>query len=262
MAAVKRGLDGGTARLGPGRADVRLCGRCQDPRVIEFAGQVPPATKLPPDQRLAEWRSSWNRSSPYLWITIHVPCRVCTTCLRGRARLWRQRATNETVAAPRSWFGTITLHPEAHSLMKARACQALSLRGETFEALPAERQLEARHSQCGQELTRYLKRVRKECGAFRYLLVLEAHRTGLPHYHVLLHEREEGQVKHAVIKSQWRLGFTRWKLAEASSSAYVCKYLTKSSEARVRASTLYGELSYLTDYYALKHSVESDLNAE
>lgn len=252
LAAVNRAAELGTAVLSPGRAVARLSGRCSDPKALDFDGHVPPATRLPVHGQLAEWRSTWNAQAPWLWITIEVPCRACPACLRARTLLWRGRAVNELIAAPRSWFGTLTLHPEGHALMHARACRDLALSGEVFEALEPDRQFECRHHQCGLEITKYLKRVRKDCGGrFRYLLVAEAHASGLPHYHLLVHEQEDGQVKHAQLKSQWRLGFTRWKLAEVNSSRYVTKYLTKSANSRVRASQLYGDVKYLTNYYAL-----------
>lgn len=252
MAAVKRSLDAGTCELTPSRAIARLCGSCADPHMIDFTGQIPPVVKLPPSAKMAEWRSTWNTVAPYLWVTIHVPCRACRPCLRARATLWRGRAVAEFAAAPRSWFGTITLEPQAHALMGARAAHTLALGGEDFDALEDESKLAARHRECSIELTRYLKRVRKESGgSFRYLLVMEAHASGLPHYHALLHEREDGQVKHKCLENQWRLGFTKWRVAEATSAAYVTKYLTKAAQARVRASLLYGDLQYLTKYYAL-----------
>jgi len=43
------------------------------------------------------------------------------------------------------------------------------------------------------------------------------------------------------MKQQWRLGFGAWKLIKSLDVArYVTKYLSKSVEARVRASQRYG----------------------
>lgn len=251
MAAVKLALDQGKARVSPGRAECWLAGRCEEPQRRDFDGHVPPQWRCAPDKLPGEWHSAQNGSHPFLWITMYVECRACPACLRRRAWEWRGRAAAELAGARRTWFGTITLGPEAHALMAARAAYSLSLEGKDFEALSREAQFSARHHQCNSELTRYLKRVRKESGSFRYLLVTEAHKSGLPHYHCLLHEKEDGQVKHKCLQDQWRLGFTKWKLAEARSAAYCTKYLTKSAQARVRASQLYGDLQYLTKYYAL-----------
>lgn len=95
----------------------------------------------------------------------------------------------------------------------------------------------------GAELTLYLKRLRKNTKAkFRYLLVAEKHKSGLPHFHALIHEEEEGGLLHAQLTSTWKLGFTKFKVVNAVQTAwYVAKYLAKSSEARVRASRCYGQ---------------------
>lgn len=93
------------------------------------------------------------------------------------------------------------------------------------------------------EITKYLKRVRKKSGApLRYILVAEAHKSGLPHYHMLIHECDPSrQVRHKDLTAAWSWGFTRFKLVETSNTAwYVCKYLSKAQLARVRASVRYG----------------------
>lgn len=172
-----------------------------------------------------------------IWVDMWVPCRRCRACLRKRSKRWARGAVSEIRASQRTWFGTLTLRPEEHY-------RAL-LRGKVGGS-----DLQRRHQGVSPELTRYLKRVRKESGArFRYLLVMEAHKSGLPHYHMLLHEWE-GQVRWSTLSEQWVLGFSRWKLVkegpetptDARSAWYIAKYLAKSVEARVRASQRYGSL--------------------
>lgn len=101
-----------------------------------------------------------------------------------------------------------------------------------------------RHFGIGPEITRYLKRVRKESkSSFRYLLVMEAHKSGLPHYHMLLHEKPfGGEIPKRILKYQWHLGHTDFKLVDDAQhkAEYMCKYLAKSLLARVRASKGYG----------------------
>jgi len=99
---------------------------------------------------------------------------------------------------------------------------------------------------------------------------------GRPHFHLLLHEMEvgslvtgnprdcitygasgeyvrckykagtqwrEGVFVHddAFLRTQWHFGFTKFQFAEnAKAAAYLCKYLTKASDERVRASQNYG----------------------
>lgn len=93
-----------------------------------------------------------------------------------------------------------------------------------------------------QEIDRYLKRVRKSGAPFRYLLVSEAHKDGFPHFHLLVHEAALPLTKR-LLESNWRLGYSQFRLVNNSdprSAFYVCKYLAKSAQTRVRASKGYG----------------------
>lgn len=101
----------------------------------------------------------------------------------------------------------------------------------------------ARSAELLREVQLYIKRLRKKA-RFRYLVVVEAHESGLPHVHFLLHETHDAPVRHAALKAQWPHGFIDAKLVEPSdtrAAAYVSKYLSKSVLARVRASERYGE---------------------
>lgn len=185
---------------------------------------------------------------------LHVKCRKCPACLAERRRLWELRALRETMAAPRTWFGTITLNQTAQFAALTRAQARSTRRGIVFEALTTQQRFAAVHYQISGELTKYLKRVRKESGApLRFLLVAEAHASGQPHYHALVHEVDRDRaVTKRTLDDQWKLGFTRWRLVDqhvpgepeigkARPARYVCKYLGKSAMARVRASLKYGE---------------------
>lgn len=156
---------------------------------------------------------------------------------------WAMRAKAEVQGSPRTWFGTLTLRPEAHTTMLARARARMSRQGIDFDTLAFGDQFAERVKQCNVEITKYLKRVRKATPAgFRYLLVAEHHKSGLPHFHMLVHERESGSVKHAVLSGQWLLGYEQWRLIESLNQAtYLCKYLSKATVARVRASGGYGD---------------------
>lgn len=102
---------------------------------------------------------------------------------------------------------------------------------------------------------------------------------GRPHYHILFHEKEAGALvkgnpakavadgidgewekrmvkskrgwvpaafasDEAFIRKNWTLGFTKFQWAETAASAYyVCKYLSKSMDVRVRPSNGYGRLN-------------------
>lgn len=169
-------------------------------------------------------------------------CRKCDACRRYRQKLWTARAIAEIKAASRTWFGTLTLGPH----VQQHFLDVLRLKGHRggydFDALPEHEQFSMRANACGAECTKYLKRVRYESGALlRYVWVAEAHASGAPHFHCLVHEYGTAVPKR-VLRGQWTLGFTKWKLVEHQGAAgYVCKYLYKSSMARVRASVRYGE---------------------
>jgi hypothetical protein len=180
-------------------------------------------------------------------------------CLKARAATWAERARVECARAKRTWFVTLTLRPEE----QYRALAQARVEGIGFDDLPEEEQFLRRHRVISRWLTLFIKRVRKASGAkLRYVLVAERHKSGLPHYHLLLHE-VEGAVKHAVLRAQWRLGFMTAKLVpegDASPARYVSKYLAKAAEARVRASVRYGrdEDAYSSEFQSISdHRVAS-----
>lgn len=180
---------------------------------------------------------------PSLELQMIVRCRKCDNCRQIRRKVWTARARAEIQSASRTWFGTLTLRSEEHYRFLAMARRKADHRIDNFDALPYWEQFDLRHRAIGPELTKYLKRVRETSGApLRYLLVAEAHKSGAPHYHLLVHELDpERQVKHRQLSEQWGLGFSQWKLVtDTRSATYLCKYLSKSNAARVRASLRYG----------------------
>lgn len=182
-----------------------------------------------------------NVNNPPLHVDIAVRCRKCETCLKARAAMWRIRALTETKRAVRTWFGTLTFSPHERFLMMSSARLRLAAGSTDYDKLTDNEQFLELHRTIGPELTKWMKRVRKNSGStLRFLLVAEAHKDGFPHYHCLVHEYA-GVVRHKVLSTTWRHGFTQWKLVEDDrQAAYVCKYLSKSSLARVRASKDYG----------------------
>nr|QXN72828.1 MAG: replication initiator protein [Microvirus sp.] len=175
-----------------------------------------------------------------LFIDLKVRCRGCERCRHARRAMWFHRALAETMSAKRSWFGTLTLRPEEQYRFK---CLALG-RNPCLEELDERQQLTLINVGIYREIQKYLKRLRKDSGAkFRYLLVCEAHKSGLPHYHILLHEVTDTPVTKRTLDQQWKLGYTKWRLVEeqVKAAGYVCKYLFKSDTPRPYASLHYGE---------------------
>lgn len=238
-----RALSKGGTAVSRSKTTWDISGRCQDPQWIENYGR--PAHR--PTDLEQEGRSFTVRPggpAPYS-VEMWVPCRKCEACLKFRASLWQRRAETEMSRSCRTWLGTLTLRPEIHHLMVSRARAGLSRQGTDYDNLTDMVKFQYLHNQIGKEITKYLKRLRKQSGSpMRYLFVAEAHKSGLPHYHCLIHEPDPRyQVRHAALKSQWSHGFSDFRLVETSRQAarYVAKYLGKSSLARVRASLRYGE---------------------
>lgn len=170
---------------------------------------------------------------------VQVRCRVCSACLRHRARLWTARAIDESRASERTWMGTLTLSPDRQTWARYTALAHQERRlGHTDEQTVFRKSVDL----IGKETTRYLKRLRK-VAPFRYLLVTEAHKNGLPHFHMLLHEYAS-PIPKTVLESRWGYGFSHWRLVDVANPracGYVCKYLSKSALTRVRASQDYGQ---------------------
>lgn len=156
-----------------------------------------------------------------------VRCRRCRPCREQRRRRWAARALIEYEAARRTWLITLTLRPDVVGLYSVRSVKG---RGSRWARLSA---------MLNRDVTLYLKRVRKR-GRFRYMAVLEAHKSGVPHAHIVLHEVDQALTER-VLRGAWGLGFVRAKLVRDSRGAtYASKYLVKDLMARVRASSYYG----------------------
>lgn len=182
--------------------------------------------------------------------------------------MWMARAVSEYRASARTWLGTLTLTPEDHARMDYEISASRQI---NLEQLSQDELFRERARVIGQDVTLWLKRIRKELKAdVRYLLVAEAHEGepgskvyGRPHYHILLHEKqpgaltpnrtdvrcvtsEDGSVVRymsdtAFVRKEWKRGFSRFVECETERSAvYLCKYVSKAMMARVRASLRYG----------------------
>lgn len=213
---------------------------CENPFVSEHSSE--PCIPGNRDQRV--------RQSEYgtpMSVVIQTRCHKCPACLKARYWLWRLRACTELLTAERSWFGTLTLSPESHYIMRCRADLRLRSRSVlSFDGTDEDTDFRERHSEISKELTKWIKRVRKASGAnIRYLLVCEAHESGLPHYHILMHQREGAPLQKRQLEC-WGWGFTNFKLVDDAvrTSGYVTKYLLKDARARLRASVLYGQHEY------------------
>lgn len=186
---------------------------------------------------------------PVIEITYLTACRSCAVCLWKTARLWRNRAINELDAAERSWFGTLTVRPEQHIWLDHTCTRRFA----DFRQRPPAGQFVCQVKVLGAEVTKYLKRLRKEGGhPFRYLLVVEKHNSedtsdfyrGRPHLHILVHEFAGKPLRKEMLQRQWPHGHSAFKVVDHNGKAawYVSKYISKAGEARMRASLHYGQV--------------------
>lgn len=176
-------------------------------------------------------------------IDVAVRCRKCPECLAARAAHWKLRAISEIDAASRTWFGTLTLNPSAHFRCVALASQRLAAQGVDFGQLDPDDAFKERCKPLTHECQLWVKRLRKRAAGLRYCLVVERHKSGLPHVHVLMHESGQA-IRHRELSGAWSWGFTKFNLVDGDTgpqaARYVAKYLAKDAACRVKASLRYG----------------------
>lgn len=237
---VKRALNGGAIRVSTGELEWHCHGSCTEP----WRGQV---YSRPRSGNI--WRPDRDfvvkpGGKIPMNLTITTPCRKCKNCLSARKSLWRYRVRAEVAAAGRTWFGTLTLAPEQHYLMLERARSKAQKSHVPWNELAEPERFKRQADASLEEVTKYIKRVRKQSKVpLRYFLITEKHKSGLPHFHMLIHETALKPVTHRILSSQWTLGFEKWKLLpfdDPGSAEYLCKYLSKSVENRIRNSFRYG----------------------
>lgn len=212
-------------------------GNCSSPVTIELHGR--PETK---DRK----HLVLPKEGKHMTAIMDVRCRQCPECLRARAAHWRLRIMSEADASTRTWFGTLTVDPEHRMQSLTRMRSYLDKQGVDYDSLePGERWREM-HRDLSLEVTRWLKRVRKRSGSvLRYIAIAEAHKSGHPHFHVLIHEKDPDQfVRWKHLHDTWTYGFSKWNLVDQLDRrklTYCAKYLSKDISSRVRASVRYGD---------------------
>lgn len=173
---------------------------------------------------------------------IQSRCRKCDNCRKHRRRLWTARAIDECRMSSRTWFATLTVAPERRFIATVDASLRASRAGHgEWANLDSATKFTYIVKVLGEEITRYWKRLRKSCGGpLRYLLVVEKHEDGFPHFHMVIHEAALRVTKRK-LESAWRYGFSQFSLVDGDkAAAYACKYLSKDALTRVRASRHYG----------------------
>ena len=205
-----------------------------------------------------------------------VRCRSCIKCRWAKRNFWGlagMKMTQETSdQGNRTWFMTLTISPEAAAEFAGRAmykhpeiereswrktepvtyfCKRRR-KQVTVDAFVCDARFDALREVFTTEAQRYFKRLRGKRGAhrFKYVLVFERHKSGLPHAHILLHECN-GPILKSWLVAKWPWGFVQANLVggRARNAAsphkaawYVSKYLTKSHQSRLIASIGYSSI--------------------
>ena len=241
-----RAMRAGAVPHSPGAIRWNIAGRCQAPQTVILTGRPSEGVRDTRRSRVSRYVSLIpGLTKTTVTVELETRCRRCVWCLRRRAKRWRAAALTEIdQASGRSWFGTLTFSPDWRFRVVAKASRSAAAKGEDLERLEPEARFKYVANASGELVTKWLKRVRKESGAkLRYLLVVEAHKSGDPHFHVLIHESEIGQpVRELTLRTQWSHGFSKFNLVrDRAAAGYATKYLSKSLMARVRASVRYGK---------------------
>lgn len=217
-----------------------MAGNCEQPKYV-FSKGAKPLTYRTKSMTTGTIQSS--EITEVITLETAVRCRMCPSCSRAKAYFWRMRAQNEISAANRTWFATYTFTPQWQVRLRYSAGLRLARSGIDLDALHPDEQHREISGFAVKEFQLYIKRLRKMGANIRYLLVVEAHKSGLPHLHALVHEPSE-PVRHASLTAQWSCGFSNIKLVaefeNRKAAAYVTKYLTKSLQTRMRGSVGYG----------------------
>lgn len=227
FAQYSRAMFGGGTRTTTGTVEHDVAGDCLAPIPREIFGTQ--------SKDLLKTLAGQYDHIPANTTIRHVRCRKCINCRRAHARHWAARCSQEISLSPRTWFCTLTMSVENHLL---------------FEYSNRDK---------GKAVTDMFKRIRKgnkKAGLlpkkFRYCLVSEKHKSGFPHWHFFLHENQEGDFtsrllsgnqKEGLRPAYWPYGFCHSRVVDPTlnSAWYVCKYITKDAQNRMRASQKYGK---------------------
>lgn len=236
--AIRRAMANGAQATGatPTSWKVDYAGDCEMPFIRQVMARPSPDS--------GRWVTIAPGRPNSLYLEVHMRCRQCISCLKARSGHWSARARVETERSRRTWFGTLTLTPEAQHHYLSIARREAQAQAEDLDAGTPGEIFAARVAAIGPEIGLFLKRIRKNSQAqIRYLCVAEEHKSGDPHFHMLIHEYGDTPVLQSVLIAAWKLGFSHFKLVASTDTRvvyYVTKYLAKSINARVRASLGYG----------------------
>lgn len=258
---LRKALGAGATRTGLLSARWDISGSCTDPYWTTYQGR--------PEVNVVNRRSEWDESTRNthfeyvpgkrgtIYVDIGTRCRRCDKCRQYRRWLWQFRMTEELRRAVRSWYGTLTLRPDVQYRVLTETRQYLRGRGVRWEDLSEDEFFRAHAGFALKEVTKYIKRFRKQAygpkgkAPFKWVCVTERHKSGLPHFHMLVHEVEMRPIPHRILSGSWGQGFEKWRLVKLDENpkivaGYLCAYLQKDFSTRIRNSEKYGEQQIAT----------------
>ena len=230
-ALARKAIAGGASRGGATSLDWDISNGCMNPGYHSVSGGKSVARHI----RLGDPEGD----KPTFEVRMKTKCRRCPVCLRHRGGEWAERVRKEIILSKmdgcRVWFVTFTFRPAVH----------LNSLGALIDDPQVWKGLAKSSSRL---VTLWIKRIRKET-PFRYCLVCEPHKSGLPHYHAVLHEsQKDNEITERLMRRVWSVnGFLHAKLVNLEDNEgrdvgnYVAKYLSKEMRSRVRASRFYGK---------------------
>jgi len=244
-------LEGGGTRQSITTIAWDVAGRCEAPLPVEVIGRPSPLVKRFGESVIIDRRIDVRPGAPTpLFVDLTVKCRKCSRCLKERANYWRSRAASEIEVSTRTWFLTLTLRPDRNFYFMELCRKHRLSTGVDYDAADEDQRFRMLCAEIGRELTRFIKRVRKNSGSkFRQIFVFEKHASGAPHIHGFIHETDpEQRVSKRVIQEAWHQGFSNCKLVDRDerhlTARYATKYIAKELATRIRASKKYGEGAY------------------
>ena len=185
-----------------------------------------------------------NSSRGAIFVLYEVRCRKCPPCCRARQRFWTAAASYQTrlteMEGLRSWFGTLTISPAWQEEFAQRAYELWAANPDgrpNWDNVQCDERFRAVRDVILGEVQKYWKRLRKRGHRFKYFLVFERHKSGLPHMHFILHE-VNGPIRKRTLQEAWQYGFTNVSIIGGKSrkaaspekaAYYVAKYLNKAS---------------------------------
>lgn len=257
-----RALQKGADRVSLTTVEWDIAGSCDDPRLVSVCGRPEPKQKsryqwkfdpLYAAKRLKlhieqskDARIMTSETLP-IFVDLHTKCRKCETCMKEKRGKWVARMRREILASERTWMATMTIKPEKHYEYRLQCIERLRKLGTNFDSLSDAEQHKELVRTIGADITKYFKLLRTCTKAtIRYVLVAERHKSGLPHFHALIHDCDPNRlIKKAELERYWRHGFTKFKLVENADKAsfYVTKYIAKDLATRIRSSIKYGQIT-------------------